>query len=67
MDIRYNKYIYDGPVKEFDDIVSNHWHGETVATSEKKAKSNLIYQFKKHSGRIAATKISLPGTIKKID
>ena len=43
----YNKYVYKGPVLEFDKLIAEDWYGETMATSEKKAKSNLIYQFKK--------------------
>lgn len=65
--MEYNKYIYVGPVKEFDTVVADHWKGETMAISENKARSNLIYQFKKYSGRVTETKISLPGPIKKVD
>ena len=41
------KYIYDGPVKEFDKLISEHWKGETIAPSEAKARSNLAYQYKR--------------------
>lgn len=58
-----NQYNYDGPVMEFDRCVSNNWKGTTFAVSEKKAKSNLAYQFKKQSNRVAATRISLPGKL----
>lgn len=60
----YHKYTYDGPVMEFDRLLADHWKGETMAPSEKKAKSNLIYQFKKQNSRIVGTKITLPGKIK---
>ena len=60
----YHKYTYDGPVMEFDRLVADHWKGETMATSEKKARGNLIYQFKKQNSRIVGTKITLPGKIK---
>ena len=60
----YHKYTYDGPVMEFDRLLADHWKGETMAPSEKKARSNLIYQFKKQSSRIVGTKITLPGKIK---
>lgn len=63
----YHKYTYDGPVMEFDRCIADHWKGETMATSEKKARSNLIYQFKKANNRVARTKISLEGKIIKID
>lgn len=42
-----NQYMYDGPVMEFDTCVANRWQGSTYAASEKKARSNLVYQFKK--------------------
>jgi len=60
-------YIYDGPVLEFDRLVANHWKGETVATSERKARSNLAYQFKKKNNRIVSVKVSLPGKIKMVN
>lgn len=58
-----NRYYYDGPVMVFDTCVTDHWKGETMATSEKKAKSNLAYQFKKSTNRMTATKVTLPGKI----
>lgn len=60
----YHKYIYDGPVMEFDRLVTDHWKGETMAISAKKAKSNLIYQYKKKNGRIVGTKVTLPAKVK---
>ena len=60
----YHKYTYDGPVMEFDRLLADHWKGETMAPSEKKARSNLIYKFKKQNSRIVGTKITLPGKIK---
>lgn len=65
--MEYHKYIYNGPVMEFDRLVADHWKGETMATSEKKARSNLIYQYKKSNSRIVGTKITLPGKIKMED
>ena len=59
-----NHYIYDGPVKVFETCVTSHWHGETMAVSEEKARSNLAYQYKKSHGRSATSKITLPGKIK---
>lgn len=56
-------YSYDGAVLEFDKIVTNHWQGQTYATSEAKARSNLAFQFKKETGRVPRTKITLPGKI----
>lgn len=56
-------YSYTGPVLIFDKIVSNHWHGETYAVSEAKARTNLAFQFAKELGRVPRTKITLPGKI----
>ena len=56
-------YSYNGPVLEFDKIVSNHWRAQTYATSEAKARSNLAYQFKTKYGKAPRTKITLPGKI----
>lgn len=63
----FRKYQYDGPVLEFDRLVADHWKGETMASSEKKARSNLAYQYKKKNNRIASVKVKLPGEIKMVD
>lgn len=60
------KYRYDGPVMEFDTCIANHWRGETTAPSESKARSNLIYQFKKKNHRLPSSKITLPGDLEMI-
>ena len=56
-------YSYNGPVLEFDRIVSNHWQAQTTAPSEAKARANLAYQFKTKYGKVPRTKITLPGKI----
>lgn len=61
------RYLYKGPVMEFNTLLIDHWEGETVAPSEKKARSNLTYQFKRGNNRIAGTRITLPGKIRMID
>lgn len=61
------RYIYEGPVKEFDKLVAEHWCGETFAPSEKKARSNLTYQYKKSHNKSTLTKITLTGSIIEID
>lgn len=61
------RWVYNGPVMEFDTCIANHWRGETFAPSEAKAKSNLTYQFKKKNNRIASSKITLPGNLKIIE
>lgn len=57
------RYFYDGPVKEFDVIVSNRWKGSTYAVSAEKARNNLAYKYKKAHGKTASTKITLPGKL----
>lgn len=57
-----NRYMYDGPVMEFNICVANRWQGSTYAASEQKARSNLAYQFKK-TNRIPSTRITLPGKV----
>lgn len=59
----YFKYLYDGPVLEFGRVVADRWKATTLAPSEKKARSNLAYQFKKQYGKEPATKITLAGDI----
>lgn len=53
-----NRYCYKGPVMEFEQCVSNNWEGTTYAASEKKARSNLAYQYKRQYN-----KITLPGKL----
>lgn len=57
------KFYYDGPVLEFDRIVAEHWKSSTLAVSEKKARSNLAYQFKMEFGKVPRSKISIPGKL----
>ena len=54
-----NHYLYEGPVTMFERIITEKWTGETHAISNKKASSNLTYQFKKEHGLSKATKIKL--------
>lgn len=58
-----NRYSYSGPVMEFDTCVQNNWKSETVAMSKKKAKCNLVSQWKKKNNRAQNAKIALPGKI----
>lgn len=62
-----NRYVYDGPVMEFGNCVSKRWSGETFAESEKKARSNLSFRWKREHGRSAGCKITLSGNVKLID
>lgn len=62
-----HRYRYQGPVLAFDRLIINNWSGETIATSEKKAKSNLCYKFKKYANLANNTRVSLPGKIKELE
>ena len=59
----YRQYSYNGPVEEFGKCVAYRWRATTYATSEKKARCNLAYQYKKETGKIPSAKIVLPGEI----
>jgi len=54
-----SKFVYDGPVTAFGQLLINKWHGETWAVSEAKALSNLSYQFKTETNRVPGTRIEL--------
>lgn len=62
-----NRYSYNGPVMEFGNCIANNWKGSTCATSEKKARSNLAYQFKKKYNRLATANITLPGKLEMVN
>lgn len=57
------QYRYDGPVMHFDNCVQNRWTATTMAVTEVKAKSNLIYRYKKENGLLPNAKITLPGKL----
>lgn len=63
----YKKYSYNGPVMIFDIVVDRCWKGETMAISEKKARVNLAYQFKKQYNKTPDVKVTLPGNLLVID
>lgn len=58
-----DKYVYNGPVEVFGTLVDQRWHGETLAATPAKAKSNLVYQWKKAHGRTASSRVVLPGKV----
>lgn len=58
------KYEYDGQVlNKYGQIISYKFKAYTMAESEKKARSNFLYQYKKSNGLALHTKIDLPGKI----
>lgn len=63
----YAEYSYNGPVMEFDKVIANNWTGTTYASSEKRARSNLAFRFKKQFGKQTGSKITLPGKIVKVN
>ena len=58
-----NLYLYDGPVTVFGTTVRRRWKASTYAVSDRKAKSNLMYKYKKQNNLVATSKIELPGEI----
>ena len=55
-----NYYTYNGPViNNSGQVITTRWTGETYANTDKKAKSNLSYQFKKEHGLLQTAKIKL--------
>lgn len=46
------KYVYEGPVLEFEHLLTDKWRAETLAPTKRKAISNLQYQFKKNNNRL---------------
>ena len=60
------RYSYSGPVMEFDKVIADSWSSSTYAPTESKARSNLIFQFKKQYNKVPNTRISLAGEIKRI-
>lgn len=64
----YCEFGYEGTVKSFNTVLTNNWKGTTRAKSEKQARSNLIYQYKKqHDLDVRSAKISLPGRVFEIE
>ena len=55
-----NYYTYNGPVaNNFGQMITSKWIGETYANTDKKAKSNLCYQFKKEHGLLQTARVKL--------
>lgn len=60
------KYVYSGPVMCFETCIQKKWTGKTYADSEKKARSNLAYQYKKENGMLPNKQISLTGELNQV-
>lgn len=59
------KYTYEGPVMLFNACIDPHWSAVTYAPTEKKARNNLAYRYKKETGKAAGSNITLPGKLTK--
>ena len=57
-----NRYVYDGPVMEFDTCVTRRWKASTYAVSEKKAKA-ILHIDSKANNKPTNLKITLPGKV----
>lgn len=65
--IKENVYWYKGPVLVFDKLHSNSWSAMTVAPSEKKARSNLSYQYRQQCNLARSIPVKLTGEIHRKD
>lgn len=61
--IKTHLYAYSGAVTSFGNIIVQYWYATTYAVSADKARSNLIYRFKKENNKLPTAKIELPGKI----
>lgn len=60
-------YHYQGPVMIFNTCVMSSWSAETMAVSPAKAKSNLIYRYKRDNNLAENAKITLPGKLTEVN
>lgn len=58
-----NLYLYEGPVTSFGKVLTNRWRSSTYAVSDKKAKNNLAYKYKKQYHLTPTSRVELPGEI----
>ena len=56
-------YIYNGSVLHYKQEIARNWQAETTASSEKQARSNLAYQFRKKNGYVPTYHIELPSKL----
>lgn len=55
-------YTYEGPVlNQFGHLLDLHWYAQTLANSQSKARSNLMYRYKKENNMALHCRIDLPG------
>lgn len=56
-------FSYEGPVLYLGNVIQRYWCAATYAVSDKKARSNLVYQYKVEHGLPINASIDLPGVI----
>lgn len=56
-------FRYSGPVLYFDQVICSNWTAETTATSDKQARNNLTYKYKKAHNFAPRSCVTLPGKI----
>ncbi len=57
------RYTYSGPVMMFGRCIADKWEGVTEAPTGAKARSNLMYRFKKEAGLNVGARISFPALL----
>lgn len=63
-----HRYRYKGPVVKFDKVVTENYVGETVAESQKKAMSNIIFNYKKDNNLLPTVRVTLiPKYLKELE
>jgi len=60
-------YRYEGPIYMFGRMIQSKWIGETSASTEGRARANLGKQWKTQHNRTVNTRISMPGTLTKME
>lgn len=62
------RYEYSGPVMDADsgEVYAYGWKASTVASSDEKALSNLMYRFKKKYDLFKGTRLKFTGRLYKL-
>jgi len=62
------KYHYSGTVRVYDTLAAPNWQADTMAESERRAKTNFRFQFAKQAGYdIRHVRIALEGKIEEVE
>jgi hypothetical protein len=65
-----NQYKYEGPVCTsmfgVERCISSKWVGSTYAVSIEKARSNMLYSYKKENGLMVNNNLYFPNKITKV-